>query len=149
MGSWHVETHRRAHRRSRSASFARGVSRSEPPPTDLDSYVARTATDTIAWLRRTELLVTAKQNHYLSRMRELEMEKSLPLRDRCPFRQERVRSLAMRQLHDIRKLLAMARDTLDQLPQQIRQAIFGVASASPSEMLAEAVAFIDGLPALP
>lgn len=111
--------------------------------------IAQAASDTLAWIGRVELLIAEKQRHYLSRMRELELEKMLPIGQRCPLRQARVRTLAGKQLDDIRELLELLRDTLDQLPPQLRGAAPAAALASASEgALAGAVALVEDLPRL-
>jgi len=130
-------------------------SRSLPPPARPDQAVARAAADTLAWLSKVDGLIAAKQSHYLSRMRELELEAALPANQRCTLRQARVRTLAGQQLDDIRELMALVRDTLDQLPPQLRRMAArdgsnaGVSAAASAACAGKAAAsFIDSLPSV-
>mmetsp|Transcript_34395 Transcript_34395/g.94720 ORF Transcript_34395/g.94720 Transcript_34395/m.94720 type:complete len:493 (-) Transcript_34395:52-1530(-) len=125
-------------------------SRSMPPLEGAEVTVAQTARDTIAWLDRVELLISAKQRHYMSRMQELELESAMPANQRCPLRVARVRSLAGQQLDDIRELLELVRDTLDQLPPQLqRLAPADALNSASNSALVNAGAFVNALPALP
>lgn len=120
------------------------------PPQSEESLVAKAAADTLAWLNRTEQLILAKQRHYLSRMRELQLERMLPTTERCHKREAWAKKVAKQQLKDIRELMAMMRDTLDQIPPQLLGATPAEAMASASSsVLEDAVAFVDGLAALP
>lgn len=117
------------------------------PHGNVDPLVAKAAADTVAWLGRVEELVVMKQRHYANRMLELQLEYSAPSDMRRPTRIARVRTLARRELADIRELLELMRDTLDQLPPQLTPAnLAHVARGAPA---VDAVAFIDNLEAAP
>eukprot|EP00929_Paragymnodinium_shiwhaense_P034063 TRINITY_DN18577_c0_g2_i1.p1 TRINITY_DN18577_c0_g2~~TRINITY_DN18577_c0_g2_i1.p1 ORF type:complete len:458 (+),score=69.35 TRINITY_DN18577_c0_g2_i1:89-1462(+) len=122
-------------------------SRSVPPPESPDHMVARATEMTVAWLDRCEKLIAAKQRHYVSRMHELYLEMSLPPKEQCPVSQARARRLAGKQLEDIRELLVMVRDTMEQLPPQLRFMAPAAATSASEDALASAVTFVDALPA--
>mmetsp|Transcript_60895 Transcript_60895/g.145139 ORF Transcript_60895/g.145139 Transcript_60895/m.145139 type:complete len:465 (-) Transcript_60895:112-1506(-) len=128
---------------NRSASTP---ARTNPPDDDVQDLVVIAARDTVAWLNKVDSLVSAKQNHFVMRLQELELECSLPEEQQCLKRQARVRHIASKQLEDIRELLTMVRDTLEQLPPQLQRLApaQSVRSAS-SSALASASAFVDSL----
>lgn len=121
-----------------------------------DALVAQTAADTVAWLSRTDMLITAKQRLYVARMRELQLEEVLPRSERCPQRIARVRALARKQLDDVRELLELVRDTFEQMPPQLRRGSASrlgtgadLLSTSGTQALSAAVVFVDSLPNIP
>lgn len=115
---------------------------------NIDPRVAQAAADTLAWLARADLLIADKQRHYANRIRELRLEASAPPDLRRPDRIARIRGLALQALEDVRELLELVKDTMQNLPPQLLPAMSASSASTPSGRAA-ATEFLARLPAKP